>query len=85
MEHIAKLKKVTVISHGPFHLAWGHIFDDKADHGNHPLPDDAYIHTSTIKDIVKEGEDTYIVTRNSTYKVEGDIGYQGAPFTKKVD
>lgn len=84
MEHIAKLENVVVVSHGDFHLGWGNILEDKATYGNHPIADGLYIHTSPIEKIEEVDGSTYIVTKNSVYKVIGDINYQGTPFSEKV-
>lgn len=78
MDYIASLGHVTVITYpNKMKMAWGNIYGDKATYGNHPIADGRQIHTSAIKEIVEEGDEIYIVTQNSTYKVIGDIDYEG--------
>lgn len=82
MHYIAELRNVALTDHLDrdditFQVAWGNIYNDTATYGNHPMRDGADIHTSKVDRIATVGDDKYIITRNSTYKVIGDIKYQG--------
>lgn len=81
MEHIAELQNVGITKHKnsdgeDFKIAWGTIFNDKAEYGNHPIADGHLIHTSVVKDIVEEDGSTYLITNNSIYKVIGKIKHK---------
>lgn len=81
MDYTAELHNVNISNYKdhitgiPFQVAWGEIYNDTADYGNHPIKNGASIHTSVIDHIAKKDDGEYIVTRNSVYKVVGEIKY----------
>lgn len=67
MEYHAELKAVSEVTIG--RSTTGYIFEDTHTHGNHPFPNGSYIFTSTIQDITQVEGVTYIITRNTVYKL----------------
>lgn len=65
MEYTAELHFVEVA----LGLAFGHIYNDKRGR----FPDGTEVKTSLVKEIVVKEDTTYIVTRNSVYKVVGEL------------
>ena len=89
MDYVAELHKPSVVCYGSkedaetgtaIWLAWGLIKNDKSTHGNHPFRDGLEIRTSPVEKIADVDGVQYIITRNPTYKVVGDIDYVGAEF-----
>ena len=54
-------------------IAWGNVWDDKMTTGNHPFRDATWIHTSQIVKVFSVAQVWFIETRNTVYRVMGDI------------
>lgn len=45
----------------------GWCFDDSKQEGNHPFRQGQYFHSTRVQSIAKQGDEQYIITRNTTY------------------
>jgi hypothetical protein len=48
----------------------GHLYGDKADHGNHPFPDGTRVNTSRIEAVIVRDSRVFVKTRNSIYRIK---------------
>lgn len=73
MNHHAELHNAVLYKHDGGAWLEGRIYNDTHTHGNHPFRDGTPITTTNVSDEVLEAGNTYMITRNTTYKMVGAV------------
>lgn len=73
MHHHAEMHNATLYKHENSSWLEGRIYNDTHTHGNHPFRDGTPVTTTAVMDEVLEAGNTYMITRNTTYKMVGVV------------
>ena len=69
----AELQNPTLYIHEGGSWLEGRIYNDTHTHGNHPFRDGVTVTTTAVMDEILNEGNTYMVTRNTTYKIVGTV------------